>query len=179
MIVSLVYAQSQNGVIGIRNELPWRLPADLEHFKDLTTGHTIVMGRKTYESIGRALPNRRSVVVSRNPRFRPDGVDVVVSLDEALRSCEGEDEVFVIGGAELFRAAVPQADRVYRTVVHATLEGDVTLPEIDHERWTLVESNHKDADERNVHPVTFQRFNRRRPGREGPEPEEPAGSGKT
>lgn len=160
MIVSLIYAQSQNGVIGIRNELPWRLPADLKHFKELTTGHTIIMGRRTYESIGRPLPHRRSIVISRNDAFRPDGVEVVGSLDAALRSCANEYEVFVIGGAELFRAAEPIADRVYRTVVHEKIEGDVRLPELDDSNWKLVDHKHRHADDRNKYPLTFQRFAR-------------------
>jgi len=161
VIVSLIYAQSQDGVIGIRNDLPWRLPADLKHFKELTTGHTIVMGRRTFESIGRPLPNRRSIVISRNNEFRPDGVEVVGSLDAALRACAGEYEVFVIGGAELFRAATPIADRVYRTVVHGEIVGDVKLPELDDTEWKLVDHHHRHADNRNAYPLTFQRFERR------------------
>ncbi len=160
MIVSLIYAQSENGVIGQNNQLPWHLPADLQHFKKITTGHTIVMGRKTYESIGRPLPNRRSVVVSRHG-FQDQGVDVCPSFETAVELCAGEKEVFVIGGAELFATALAHADCVYRTIVHTNVDGDVTLPELDEAIWTLVESTRVRADEKNAFDLTFQHFIRR------------------
>ena len=160
MIVSLVYAQSENGVIGSNNQLPWHLPADLRHFKNLTIGHTIIMGRKTYESIGRPLPNRRTVVVSRRG-YHANGVHAYPSLEEALESCTDEDEVFVIGGAELFRAALPIADRVYRTIVHARIAGDVVMSELDDAVWTLVDSKGLQASDTDDLRLSFQRFVRR------------------
>lgn len=162
MKVSLIVARSDGGVIGRGNALPWHLPADLLRFKALTTGHTIIMGRRTYESIGRPLPDRRSVVISRNPEYAPEGVDTVGSLEEALLTAQDDDEAFIIGGAEVFREALPLADRLYLTVVHAEVEGDVSFPAIDVRNWRLVEREAHDADERNPHAYTFERYERRR-----------------
>jgi dihydrofolate reductase len=120
MTVALIAAKAENGVIGREGELPWHLPADLKHFKALTTGHAIVMGRKTFESIGRLLPDRRTVIVTRNPNYQQEGATVVRRFEDAVTLGETED-IFVIGGAEIFRRSLPLADRLYLTVVHATL----------------------------------------------------------
>lgn len=163
MILSILVAVAENGVIGREGRLPWRLPDDLRRFKRLTTGHTIVMGRRTYESIGRALPGRLSIVLSRDPDFTtPAGVEVVGSLDAALDACAGEDEVFVIGGESLFREALPRADRVYLTRVHAEPAGDVLFPNFDETAWDRVEIEEHAADEHHVHPFTFLAYHRQR-----------------
>ncbi len=161
MIVSLVVAWAENGVIGKDNQLPWRLPADLRYFQQLTTSHTIVMGRKTFESIGKPLPNRRSIVITRRRDFHADGVDVARSLDEALAMAGGEDEVFIVGGAEIYRAALPLTDRMYVTVVHASPEGDVSFPPFDKNDWTIVESERCEPDERNALAYSFVVMERR------------------
>jgi dihydrofolate reductase len=161
MIVSLVLARGENGVIGRGNGLPWRLPRDLRHFKQLTTDHTIIMGRKTYDTIGRPLPNRRSIVISRNPRFAAEGVEVAGSLEEALKLAAPDDEVFVIGGAQIYQEALPVASRIYVTSVHASPPGDVTFPPVDESVWRLAESESFDADEQNQYGVTFEVFERR------------------
>lgn len=138
--ISLIVAMSRNGVIGKDNRLPWHLPADLKRFKELTLGHTIVMGRKTWESIGRLLPGRRNVIVTRNADLAVEGAVVADSLDAALAAGEGDDEVFVIGGEQIFRSAMALADRIYLTIVQAEFDGDTFMPAIDPSQWRRVRS---------------------------------------
>jgi dihydrofolate reductase len=157
---SIVVAVSENGVIGRGGELPWRLSNDLRRFKQLTMGHTVIMGRRTWESIGRPLPGRRMIVVSRQPSFRvePDEVRIASSLDEALRiaASANDDEAFIIGGAELYRTALPLANRLYLTRVHAVVDGDTFFPAISWHDWRLVDSHACAADAKNDHPHTIQ-----------------------
>ena len=134
--VSLVVARARNGTIGRNNALPWHLPEDLKHFRKLTTGHAIVMGRRTFESIGRPLPSRRSIVISRTESFAPEGVEVVASLDDALARCAGMPEAFVIGGAGLFQEAIEVADRAIVTEIDADFEGDTFFEPLDAAQWT-------------------------------------------
>ncbi len=150
---SLIAAVAENGVIGRAGGLPWHLPDDLKHFKRLTVDHTVIMGRKTFDEVKRPLPNRRNVVISRDPTFHPAGVTVVSSLLEALALGSSEDEVFVIGGGEIYRLAMPGADRLYLTIVHASVEGDTYFPGFDHQAWALEDEHHHPADER--HPISF------------------------
>jgi dihydrofolate reductase len=133
MRVALIAAVAQNGVIGVDNRLPWRLPPDLRRFKQLTLGHTLVMGRKTFESIGRALPGRTTIVVSRSGFRVPEGVHAATSIDDALAQAAmaGETETFVAGGAEIYRAALARADRLYLTHVLADFAGDTHFPALD------------------------------------------------
>lgn len=161
MILSCIVAVAENGVIGRENDLPWHLSADLKRFKRLTSGHTIVMGRKTYESIGRPLPNRRNVVLTRRPALTWEGVDVESSLDDALRSCDGESEVFVIGGRALYDIALPRADRLYLTRVLESFDGDVFFPTNALEEFTLVSEEPHERDEKNPHPYSFCVYERR------------------
>lgn len=162
MIVSLVAAMAANRVIGRGGGLPWRLPRDLQHFKRLTVDHTVIMGRKTFEEIKRPLANRRNVVVTRSPDFRPRGVTVVPSLEEALALGATEDEVFVVGGGEIYRLALPRADRIYLTVVHAVVEGDTYFPEFEGSAWVVESEEHHPADEKNPYPMTFRTYSRLR-----------------
>jgi dihydrofolate reductase len=134
--VTLILARARNGVIGARGGLPWRLPEDLAFFKRTTMDHPILMGRKTWESIGRPLPGRRSIVVSRDPAFAAAGAEVVQSLEQAIALCAGSDEIFVIGGAQLYEEALPRADRLLLTEIHADFEGDTFLPAPAADRWT-------------------------------------------
>jgi dihydrofolate reductase len=133
--VSIIVAMAKNRVIGANNALPWHLSSDLKRFKALTMGHHIIMGRKTFESIGRVLPGRTSVVVSRNSAYRPAGVLVAPDLDTALAMAAGDDEVFVIGGAEFFRAALPIADRLLLTEIDHEFAGDTFFPEFEPSSW--------------------------------------------
>jgi dihydrofolate reductase len=160
MIVSLVAAMAENRVIGKEGKVPWHLPDDLRNFKQLTLDHTVIMGRKTFEEIHRPLANRRNVVISRNPDFRPHGVTVVPSLAEALAWGATEREVFVIGGGEIYRLALPRADRLYLTVVHAEVEGDTYFPPFDRPDWALEEEAFHPADERHAFPFSFRTYHR-------------------
>lgn len=137
-MISLIVAASRNGVIGANNKLPWHLPADLKRFKQLTLNHPILMGRKTFESIGKPLPGRTNIVITRQKGFQCCGTTVVHSLEEALLICENERESFVIGGAEIFKHALPFADRIYLTRIEKDFEGDIKLLEIDPEVWKEV-----------------------------------------
>jgi len=129
--VSVIAALARNGVIGIENRLPWRLPEDLAHFKALTLGHPILMGRKTFESLGRPLPGRANIVITRNPDYCKDGCLVAASIPAALALCADSDEVFFIGGADLYAQAIPLADRLYLTEVNIEAAGDAWFPDYD------------------------------------------------
>lgn len=157
MIVALVVAAADNGVIGRDGALPWSLPADLKHFRALTTGHHVVMGRKTHASIGRALPDRTNLVLTRHPEQVAADCRAVATLDEALAVARdaGETICFVIGGAGVYAQALPLARRIYLTEVHAVVDGDVRLPEIDRARWIEVAREEHAADERNGHALAF------------------------
>lgn len=160
MIVSLVAAMSENRVIGRGGGLPWRLPQDLQFFKKLTVDHTVIMGRKTFDEIKHPLDNRRNVVITRNAAFKPHGVTVVPTLEEALALGATEREVFVIGGGEIYRLALPRADRLYLTVVHATVEGDTFFPQFDTTAWALDEEERHEADARHAYPFSFRRYSK-------------------
>lgn len=159
--VSLVAAMTENHVIGRDGGMPWHLPDDLAHFKRLTRGHTVIMGRKTFDEIRRPLPERRNVVITRNPSFRAEGVTMVDSLEAALALAAGEPEVFVIGGGEIYRQAMDHADRLDLTLIHATVEGDTWFPAFDRDEWLLTSEEHHPADARHEHPFTFQSWRRR------------------
>ena len=143
MQVSLIVAASANNVIGVRGELPWHLPDDLKRFKQLTTGKPVVMGRLTYESIGRALPDRQNIVISRNERFSAPGCDVITSIDAALSVAKNAEELMVIGGERIYRAFLPLAKRIYMTRVHADIEGDAFFPELLDEWQALSKESHE------------------------------------
>ena len=157
MTISIIVAMTADRVIGRDNTLPWRLPADLRRFKRLTLGHHLVVGRKTWESIGRPLPGRKMVVITRQRDFRADGVEVVHSVDDALAVARknGEDEVFIAGGEEIYRQTLARAHRLYLTRVHATIEGEAFFPEHDAAAWTEVEREDRAADEKNPHAFSF------------------------
>ncbi len=164
--ISLIAAVAENGVIGRGGELPWRLSSDLRRFKRLTMGHCLVMGRKTYDSIGRPLPGRVSIVLSRaSDRPDADGLRHADSLDAALAMVSGSgmraDEAFVIGGAEVYRLALPRADRLYLTRVHADVTGDAYFPEVDWNAWRLVDSDPQDAGPKDEFACTHEVYVRR------------------
>jgi dihydrofolate reductase len=147
MIVSMIAALALNGVIGRDNSLPWRLPSDLKRFKSITMGKPIIMGRRTYESIGRPLPGRRNIVVTRNPTYRSEGCTIVHSVDAALEAAAGSEEVVIIGGAELFRQLFPKADRLYLSIIDREFVGDTYFPEFDRSQWVEVLTETVDAIE--------------------------------
>ncbi|WP_458355106.1 dihydrofolate reductase [Peribacillus frigoritolerans] len=149
-MISLMVAMDQNRVIGKNNKLPWHLPADLQYFKKVTMGHPIVMGRKTFESIGRVLPGRENVIVTRNQEFKAEGCVVLHDIAQIKMFADNDDEeVFVIGGAEIFKEILPFTDRLYITEIHETFEGDTFFPEIDENEWDVISSNPGGIDEKN------------------------------
>ncbi len=138
--LALVVAVASNGVIGKGGGLPWRIPEDMKHFRRVTTGHAVIMGRKTWESIGKPLVNRRNIVVTRTPGYTAEGAEVAASVDEAIaRARQTDDEPRVIGGAEIYRATLPLATRLFLTEVHRDVEGDVSFPPFDRAEWREVE----------------------------------------
>ena len=152
---------ARNRVIGRNNALPWHLPADLRHFKQLTMGHTVILGRKTFEAVGRPLPGRHWIVLTRDRAWRHAGADVAPDLDHALSGVAHEREVFIGGGAEVFALALPRADRLYLTLVHAEIDGDATFPAFDTTQWRLVDDEQHEADERHAYGFSFRRYDRR------------------
>jgi dihydrofolate reductase len=161
MRLSLIAAVGKNGVIGAGGKLPWKLPADLVHFKQVTMGHPIIMGRKTFESIGRALPGRVNIVVTRQRDYAAPGCVIAASLDEAFERAKEADEVFIIGGAELFRAALPRAEKLYLTRIDRDFEGDTFFPKLDPALWREVSRREGAVDEQNPYPHTFIELERR------------------
>ena len=157
---SLIVASSENRVIGHDGRLPWHLSADLRRFKQLTMGHAIVMGRKTYESIGRPLPGRTSIVVTRRQDYHPPGVIVAASLDEAQRLAAGDAELFYVGGGEIYRQVLPQVERIYLTQMHAQVAGDTVFPELSSSQWRLIERTEHAADEKNDFSFSFLVYER-------------------
>lgn len=155
MDISIIVAMDKNNVIGKDNDLPWRLSADLKHFKAITMGKPIVMGRKTYESIGRPLPGRKNIVMTRSSNFVAEGCTVVNSLDEAMQEAGNAEEIMIMGGAGLYEQMLEHASRLYLTEVHAEVEGDVYFPELDRGEWKELERDAHSADEKNELDYSF------------------------
>lgn len=160
-LITFVVAMSENRVIGVDNGLPWRLPADLRHFKAITMGKPVLMGRKTFDSIGRALPGRRNIVVSRTPGYEASGCESVDSIDEALARVAQEPEIMVIGGASFYEQLLPRADRIHLTLVHTELEGDAFFPALNMAQWREVSREEHGVDERNPFSYSFLIYERR------------------
>jgi dihydrofolate reductase len=160
--ISLIAAMSENRVIGIYNKLPWHLPADLRHFRRLTTGHPVIMGRRNYESIGKPLPNRTNIVVTRNPDYRAAGCLVTHSLDDAMNSAGNDSEIFIIGGAEIYRQAFDRANRIFITLIHARIEGDTYFPEFEGPPWREISRERHERDENNPYSFSFLIYERSR-----------------
>jgi len=154
MIVSIVVAISQNHVIGKDNKLLWYLPNDLKHFKEITTGHTVIMGRKTYESVGKPLPNRRNIIITRQ-NITIEGCEVVNSIEAALALSSAEEEVFIVGGAEIYKQSMHLTDRIYLTIVHKEFDGDSFFPEIDQNQWHETAREDHEPDAKNSLPYSF------------------------
>ena len=159
MKISIIVAKSKNNVIGKNNQLPWYLPADLHHFKSITMGKPIIMGRKTAESIGKPLPGRRNIIITRDKNFHANGCDVVHSIDDALNAEKTEKEVMIIGGANLYSQFLPRADCIYMTIIDAELEGDIFFPELNSE-WKLTSEEKFSGDEKNKYAYRFLIYRR-------------------
>ena len=164
MKISIIVAMAANGVIGQDNELPWHLPADLKHFKQTTMGKPILMGRKTWESIGRPLPGRTSIVITSDRTYTAPGCIVVNSIEAAIAAAGEQEEVMVIGGAELYRQVLPYTDTIYLTRIHQRFEGDTRFPEISDAEWQQLERVDHEADEKNPYDYSFIRLERMHAG---------------
>ena len=160
MLIYLIAAMDRKRLIGRDNAMPWHLPADLAHFKATTLGKPILMGRKTFESLGRPLPGRHNIVLTRDPKFTADGITVAHDLDQALAAAGEVPELMVIGGATLYATLLPRADRMYLTFIEANFEGDAWFPAWPEEQWREVARAPHVADERNIHPYTFVELRR-------------------
>ncbi len=164
MIISLIAALSNDGVIGNRGKIPWHLPADLKHFKEITLGHPVIMGRKTYESIGKPLPGRTNIIVTRHKEYAAPECVVASTLEEAFDAARvsGAGEAFVIGGAEIYKEAMPRAEKLYLTNVEGDFEGDAFFPEVSSLEWKEISREKGVVDEKNGYPHTFLVFERKR-----------------
>ncbi len=163
MIKAIIAAVAANRTIGKDNNLVWHLPADLRHFKNTTTGHYIIMGRKSFESIGKPLPNRTTIIITRNPDYRQEGAFVVNSLEAALEKAEKDRQgkVFILGGGQIYQKAISISDYMYITEVHESFEGDTVFPEIDPAMWREVHREDFPADEKNKYAYSFVEYRRR------------------
>ncbi|MFQ2191095.1 type 3 dihydrofolate reductase [Aeromonas jandaei] len=163
MKISMIAAMAHDRVIGKDNQMPWHMPADLAHFKRVTLGKPVLMGRKTFESIGRPLPGRRNLVISRNPDYQADGIEVVGSVEAALALLADNEvaEVMVIGGGHLYAELLPRADCLYLTRIELEVEGDTRFPAFADEQWQCVEREVHQADEKNPHPYRFETWLRK------------------
>lgn len=160
--VSLIVATADNRIIGRDNQMPWHLPADLAYFKRITLGKPIIMGRKTFESIGRALPGRRNIVISRDPNYQADGVETVTCVEQALALVEGIEEVMVIGGGTIYAHCMPVASRLYVTHIQAAIEGDTQFPPYDTtSHWQKISSELLPSNDKNAYDLDFSIYQRR------------------
>jgi len=160
-ILSMIVATADNNIIGKDNDMPWHLPADLAYFKKVTLGKPIIMGRKTYESIGRPLPGRRNIVISRDETYAASGIDTVVSVEQALSLVDGSDgneavdEIMVIGGGAIYKHCLPKADRLYVTHINAAIDGDTQFPHYDDGSWQKTSSELRESDDKNIYNLDF------------------------
>ena|SRR3989338_6130186 len=154
MIISLIVAIGKNNVIGNKNSLPWSLPADMKHFKELTSGKPIVMGRKTFESIGKPLPNRKNIIITRDRDYKAEGCIVVHSLNESLKAAKGNQEVMVIGGSQVYKEFLPKVDKMYLTLIDADFDGDVYFPKYDIKEWE--EESYEEHVRDNENPYDYK-----------------------
>lgn len=161
MIISLIAAMDENRVIGLNNTLPWRLPADMRHFREVTMGKPVLMGRKTFESIGKALPGRRNIILTRDPDFQALGCEVAHTLEAALAAAADSEELMVLGGADLFAQLLPRASRLYLTEIHASFNGDAWFPAFNKQEWAEIERIRRAADEKNPCAYSFVTWERR------------------
>lgn len=162
MTLSIIVAASENNVIGINNHLPWHLPVDMKYFKDTTMGKPIVMGRKSFEELGRVLPGRPNIMITRQSDYKAEGLYIVPSLEAGIEKAKtfGTEEIFITGGGEIFKLALPIIDRLYLTRVHAEVSGDTYFPEFDPRGWKLVKNERHEKDEKHAYALTFQVWER-------------------
>ena len=161
-IISLIAAMANDRVIGKDNKMPWHLPADLAHFKKITLGKPIIMGRNTFESIGRALPGRKNIVVSRNQNFNDEGVFCVSSLTKAIEIAGNVEEIIIMGGGNIYQQMLPLADRLYLTLIDLQIAGDTNFPDYNQQEWQQISKTFRKSDEKNKHDLNFVTLERKR-----------------
>ena len=154
-ILSMIVATADDNVIGKDNDMPWHLPADLAYFKKVTLGKPVIMGRKTYESIGRPLPGRRNIVISRDENYQKEGIDTVTSVEQALALVQDVEEIMVIGGGAIYKHCLPAATRLYITHIKASIDGDTRFPDYDDGSWQKISSEVRDSDKKNAYQLDF------------------------
>ncbi|WP_036602316.1 dihydrofolate reductase [Olivibacter sitiensis] len=160
-VLSIIVATDKNWAIGKNNQLLWHLPADLKHFKQATSGHPIIMGRKTFESIGKVLPKRKNIIVTQQEQYDVEDAIVAHSMDEAIQMANDDEEVFIIGGATIYQQAIAKCDKLYHTIVHETFEdADTFFPEIKDDEWQLEEAEHHAADDKNPYDYSFFEYSK-------------------
>jgi dihydrofolate reductase len=160
MTINIIVAIAANRAIGLNNQLLWHLPNDLKHFKNHTSGYTVIMGRKTFDSVGKPLPKRRNIVITRQ-NISIEGCEVVNSLEDAIALCQTENEVFIVGGAEIYKQAMAITNRIYLTIVHHEFAGDTFFPEIDMKDWKETERDDRGPDEKHAFAYSFITLERR------------------
>ncbi len=160
-MLSLIAAVSENQVIGKHNQLVWHLPADMRFFKNTTMGHTLIMGRKTFESFGKPLPGRKSIVITRQKYWQYEGVEIVHSLEEAIKAAPHDEEVFIVGGAEIYRLALPLCEKMYLTIVHHQFEGDTFFPPVDFSQWHLISEEKHPSNEKHAYAFSIREYERK------------------
>ncbi|MGE7839119.1 dihydrofolate reductase [Viridibacillus arvi] len=160
MIISLIVAMDNNRVIGKNNKLPWKLPKELEYVKKTTLGHSLIIGRKNFESIGRALPRRRNIILTRDKNYSIEGCEIAHSTDDVFKMCENEDEIFIFGGEQIYKLFLPYAKKMYVTKIDFEFEGDTFFPELDFEKWNEIYVQKGITDEENPYPYFFHIYER-------------------
>lgn len=163
MDISIIVAITENNIIGRDNGMPWHLPADLKYFRERTTGHHIVMGRKTFESIGggRSLPNRVSIIITKQKDYKAEGCLIAHSLEEAIEIAKNEDELFIIGGKQIYEQSLSLANKMYITRIHTSIDGDTSFPQYDENQWEMTSYTDRNADEKNAYPLSFLVFEKK------------------
>lgn len=161
-MLSSIVAVAENNVIGKDNDLIWKLPRDMRHFKETTTGHYIIMGRKTFESNGRPLPNRTNVIITRDKNYKADGCVIANSLEDAIKEAKSDSEAFIIGGGVIYELAMPFVDRIYLTKIHHSFEGDTFFPELNMDEWNITQERFFEPDEKNKYPFTILTLDRKK-----------------
>src|SRR5690606_22249649 len=154
-MISIIVAAAENNAIGYKNKLLWHMPADLKYFKKTTMGHTVIMGRKTYESVGKPLPGRRNIIITRQKDYTAPGTQIVHSLKQDIALCDRQEESFIVGGAEIYAEALGYTDRIYMTLIYAEFQADTFFPPVDQKLWHLVSESYHDADASNPYDYNF------------------------
>ena len=160
-MIIMIAATAENNALGKNNELVWHLPNDFKRFKNLTSGHHIIMGRKTFESFPKPLPNRTHIVITRQQDYNPEGCIVVNSIEEAIKSCPIDENIFIIGGGEIYNLGLPFSDKIELTIVHHTFEADAFFPEINENDWKIINSDFQQKDEKHLFDYTYQTYIRK------------------